>query len=97
MPGTPTHQPPDPMTDGTFPDFPPRGVSADDYFRAMGQARVDNSVDRTFRSFLAPDLLILETWLATCGRLHPPGPAPHTVGQHPEIKDEELPRTHLPT
>ena len=25
MPGTPTHQPPDPMTDGTFPDFPPRG------------------------------------------------------------------------
>ena len=25
----------------------------------MGQARVDNSVDRTFRSFLSPDLLIL--------------------------------------
>ena len=26
----------------------------------MAQARVDNSVDRTFRSFLAPDLLILD-------------------------------------
>ena len=25
MPGTPSHQPPDPRTDGTFPDFPPRG------------------------------------------------------------------------
>ncbi len=37
-----------------------RFVHADDYFRSMGQARVDNSVDRTFRSFLAPDLLILD-------------------------------------
>ena len=26
----------------------------------MTQARVDNSVDRTFRSFLSPDLLILD-------------------------------------
>ena len=26
----------------------------------MAQARVDNSVDRTFRSFLSPDLLILD-------------------------------------
>ena len=26
----------------------------------MNQARVDNSVERTFRSFLAPDLLILD-------------------------------------
>ena len=26
----------------------------------MAQARVDNSVDRTFRSFLTPDLLILD-------------------------------------
>ncbi len=25
MPEMPSHQPPDPMTDGTFPDFPPRG------------------------------------------------------------------------
>ena len=31
---------------------------ADDCFKAMAQARVDNSVDRTFRSFLTPDLLI---------------------------------------
>ena len=33
---------------------------ADFFFRAMAQARVDNSVDRTFRSFLSPDLLILD-------------------------------------
>ena len=36
-----------------------RFVHADDFFRAMTQARVDNSVDRAFRSFLSPDLLIL--------------------------------------
>ena len=33
---------------------------ADDFFKAMAQARVDNSVDRTFRSFLSPGLLILD-------------------------------------
>ena len=33
---------------------------ADDYFRVMNQARVDNSLERSFRSFLAPDLLILD-------------------------------------
>ena len=33
---------------------------ADDFFKAMAQARVDNSLDRTFRSFLTPDLLILD-------------------------------------
>ena len=37
-----------------------RFVHSDDFFRAMAQARVDNSVDRAFRSFLAPDLLILD-------------------------------------
>ena len=37
-----------------------RFVHADDFFRAMTQARVDNSVDRAFRSFLSPDLLILD-------------------------------------
>ena len=37
-----------------------RFVHADDFFRVMAQARVDNSVDRTFRSFLTPDLLILD-------------------------------------
>ena len=37
-----------------------RFVHSDDFFRAMAQARVDNSVDRTFRSFLTPDLLILD-------------------------------------
>ena len=33
---------------------------ADDYFRTMAQARADNSVERTFRTFLTPDLLILD-------------------------------------
>ena len=37
---------------------------ADDYFRTMAQARVDNSLERTFRSYfrsyLTPDLLILD-------------------------------------
>ena len=33
---------------------------AADFFNAMAQARVDNSVDRAFRSFLTPDLLILD-------------------------------------
>ena len=37
-----------------------RFLHADDFFRAMTQARVDNSLDQTFRSFLAPDLLILD-------------------------------------
>ena len=37
-----------------------RFIHADDFFKAMAQARVDNSVDRTFRSFLSPDLLILD-------------------------------------
>ncbi len=37
-----------------------RLIHADDFFKAMNQARVDNSVDKTFRSFLAPDLLILD-------------------------------------
>ena len=37
-----------------------RFCHADDFFRGMTQARVDNSVDRTFRSFLTPDLLILD-------------------------------------
>ena len=33
---------------------------ADNYLRIMNQARVDNSLERTFRSFLSPDLLILD-------------------------------------
>ena len=37
-----------------------RFIHADDYFKVMAQARVDNSVERTFRSFLSPDLLILD-------------------------------------
>ena len=37
-----------------------RFIHADDFFRTMNQARVDNSVERTFRSFLTPDLLILD-------------------------------------
>ena len=37
-----------------------RLVRADDFFKAMNQARADHSTDRTFRSFLTPDLLILD-------------------------------------
>ena len=37
-----------------------RFTHADDFFKTMVRARVDNSVDRAFRSFLAPDLLILD-------------------------------------
>ena len=37
-----------------------RFTHSDNFFRAMTQARVDNSMDRTFRSFLTPDLLILD-------------------------------------
>ena len=37
-----------------------RFIHADDYFKTMAQARVDNSVERTFRSLLSPDLLILD-------------------------------------
>ncbi len=37
-----------------------RFIHADDFFRAMVQAPVDNSVDRVFRSFLSPDLLIMD-------------------------------------
>ena len=37
-----------------------RFVHADDFFRAMTQARVDNFLDRAFRSFLSPDLLIID-------------------------------------
>ena len=33
---------------------------ADDFFRAVAQARVVHSTDKTFRSFLSPDLLILD-------------------------------------
>ncbi len=33
---------------------------ADDFFKAMNQARADHSTDKTFRSFLTPDLLILD-------------------------------------
>ena len=37
-----------------------RFIHADDFFRTMTQARVDNSVESTFRSFLTPDLLIMD-------------------------------------
>ena len=37
-----------------------RFVHADGFFRSMVQARTDNSVDRAFRSFLSPDLLIID-------------------------------------
>ena len=36
-----------------------RFIHADDFFKTMAQARVD-TVERTFRSFLSPDLLIID-------------------------------------
>ena len=37
-----------------------RFLPAAGFFKAMVQARVDHSTDKTFRSFIAPDLLILD-------------------------------------
>ena len=37
-----------------------RFIRADDFFRTMAQARVDHSEEKTFRSFISPDLLILD-------------------------------------
>ena len=37
-----------------------RFIHADGFLKAMSQTRVDNSTERTFRSFLTPDLLILD-------------------------------------
>lgn len=37
-----------------------RFIRADDFLRTLAQARVDHSLEKTFRSFLSPDLLILD-------------------------------------
>ena len=37
-----------------------RYLQAGDFFGAMSQDRVDNSLERTFRSFLSPELLIMD-------------------------------------
>ena len=37
-----------------------RFIRADDFLRTLAQARVDHSLEKTFRSFMAPDLLILD-------------------------------------
>jgi DNA replication protein DnaC len=37
-----------------------RFIRADDFFKTLAQARVDHSLDKVFRSFLAPDLLVLD-------------------------------------
>ena len=37
-----------------------RFSQADDFFKAMAQAMADYSADRTFGSFLSPDLPILD-------------------------------------
>ena len=46
------------ITRGT--DTNVRFSHAADFFKAMAQARVDDSVDRTFPPFLSPDLPILD-------------------------------------
>ncbi|MDO8691329.1 MAG: IS21-like element helper ATPase IstB [Dehalococcoidia bacterium] len=37
-----------------------RFIRADDFLRMLAQARVDHSLEKAFRSFLSPDLLILD-------------------------------------
>jgi DNA replication protein DnaC len=37
-----------------------RFTRADAFFRTMAQSRVDHTLEKTFRSFLSPDLLILD-------------------------------------
>lgn len=37
-----------------------RFIRADDLLRTLAQARVDHSLDKAFRSFLSPDLLVLD-------------------------------------
>ncbi len=37
-----------------------RFIRADDFFRAMAQARMDHTAEKAFRSFIAPDLLIMD-------------------------------------
>jgi len=37
-----------------------RFTRADVYFRTLAQARVDHTIEKTFRSFLTPDLLVLD-------------------------------------
>ncbi len=37
-----------------------RFIRADDLLRTLAQARVDHTLEKTFRSFLSPDLLILD-------------------------------------
>ncbi len=37
-----------------------RFIRADAYFRSLAQARVDHTFEKTYRSFLTPDLLILD-------------------------------------
>ncbi|MBI2865809.1 MAG: ATP-binding protein [Chloroflexi bacterium] len=39
-----------------------RFMRADDFFKTLAQARVDHTLEKTFRSFLAHDLLILDDW-----------------------------------
>jgi DNA replication protein DnaC len=37
-----------------------RFIHADDFFKTMAQARVDHSLEKTARSFLVPDLLVID-------------------------------------
>ena len=72
-----------------------RFTHADDFFKTMVRARVDNSVDRAFRSFLAPDLLILDDISSTklgIFKLVIPLLDPEEEKQKAEIRDQERER-----
>ena len=47
-----------------------RFARADDYFRDLAHARLDGTLDRTFRGYLSPDLLILDDLGLTALDLH---------------------------
>ena len=40
--------------------FNVRFIRADSFFRTLAQSRVDHTLEKTFRSFLSPDLLIID-------------------------------------
>ena len=62
---------------------PVRLLHDDDGFRAMAMARVDNFLERAFRSFLSPNLLILgELCLHRLLNQQPPDLYELVIGRH---------------
>ncbi len=62
-----------------------RFLHRDSFFRTMAQARVDNSLDRTFRSSLSPYLLIIDDLVSTQPGTPPERPPPPPASCLPEL------------